>query len=141
MPDDNKKPKGAIQAVKEQLKPLEFSDYKLDPQKDIRADGSLKGKGFLGPLKRPDGGVSSEVSIGVNLNGKEIEIPTLVPTLKRHELNYILSTPSDKLQEVDPKLYKSIVDKAVEHAKTRLKAGMSPFAEEAEAPKAPPELE
>jgi hypothetical protein len=142
MPEEKDKPKGALEVVKQQLKPLEFSDWKPDPksQNAKRPDGTLKGLGFLGPLKRPDGGVSSELSIGVGLGGEDINIPTMVPTLARHEVNYLLTTPEDKIQTVDPDLYKSIVDKAVEHAKMRMKSGKSVFAEEGESPKTPPDL-
>ena len=91
-----------------------------------RADGTQKGRGFLGELKRPDGGVSTEISVGVNIGGKETEIPTLVPTLTRSEIDYLLSggRPTD-----------AIVDKAVKHAKERMAMGKSPFASESEAPR------
>lgn len=138
------KPKGALQSVKEQLRPLEFSDWRPDLQnpnpKDFRPDGARKGLGFLGPLKRPDGGVSSEISIGVGLGGKEINIPTMVPTLAKHEIDYLLSTPEDKIMEVDKEMFNSIKQKAVDYAKMRLKSGKSVFAEEGESPTSPPEL-
>lgn len=91
-----------------------------------RADGTQKGRGFLGELKRPDGGVSTEISVGVNIGGKETEIPTLVPTLTRSEIDYLLSggRPTE-----------AIVDKAVKHAKERMAMGKSPFASESEAPR------
>lgn len=89
----------------------------------LRADGSEKGQGYFGELKRPDGKVSTELSIGVNLGGKEMEIPLLVPTLTRSEVNYLLSgKPATK----------EITDKAVDHAKQRLRSGKSPFAEKGE---------
>lgn len=85
-----------------------------------RADGTNKGTGFLGVLKRPDGAVSTEISIGVNLGGKEVEIPTLVPTLSQDEVNYLLGggrpTPA-------------IVNKAVSFARQRIAQGKSPFAQ------------
>lgn len=86
----------------------------------VRADGTPKGSGFLGELKRPDGGVSTELSIGVEFDGKEREIPALVPTLTKGEIDHLLSggEPTE-----------AIVDKAVAHAKGRLKAGKSVFAE------------
>lgn len=139
MPEDTNKPKGAIQAVKEQLKPLEFSDWKPNP-KDVRRDGNMKGLGFLGPLKRPDGGISSELSIGVNIGGKEMEIPSVVPTLAKYEVNYLLNTPEDKLFDADPKIWKSIQQKAVQHAIDRIKSGRSVWAEEGESPASPPDL-
>jgi len=85
-----------------------------------RADGTEKGPGFLGELKRPDGKVSTELSIGVTLDSKETEIPTLVPTLTQKEVDYLLE---------GNKPTKEIVDKAVEHAKERMDQGLSPFAE------------
>src|SRR5207344_582023 len=46
-----------------------------------------KGLGYLGTLKRPDGsGVMGEYSVGVTINGQEIEIPSMVPTLTRDEV-------------------------------------------------------
>jgi hypothetical protein len=144
MPTTKNKPKGALEVVKQQLRPLEFSDWRPDPNnpspRDFRPDGTKKGLGFLGPLKRPDGGVSSELSVGVELDGKEMNIPTFIPTLARHEVDYLLTTPEDKIQTIDPDLYKSILDKAVKHATMRMKSGKSVFAEEGESPKTPPDL-
>lgn len=84
-----------------------------------RTDGSAKGLGFFGALKRPDGQVSSELAIGVNLGGKELEVPLIVPTLSRGELDHLLN--GGKPTEV-------MVQKAVDHAKQRIQAGASPFA-------------
>lgn len=90
----------------------------------MREDGTEKGLGFLGPLTRPDGGISTELSIGVQINGKETLIPSIVPTLTEAEIEELLSKegiPSD-----------AIVQKAVDHATSRLKEGRSPFLEEDE---------
>ncbi len=88
-----------------------------------RVDGTNKGLGFLGPLKRPDGKISTELSIGVEFNGRETEIPSLVPTLTKGEIEHLLGggKPTD-----------GIVDKAVAHAKKRFKEGKSPFAQKGE---------
>lgn len=84
----------------------------------LRVDGTRKGEGFLGVLKRPGGGVSTELSIGVSLNGQETEIPTLIPTLSTEERDFLLqgNKPS-----------KAIVRKAVSHARMRRAQGLSPF--------------
>ena len=84
-----------------------------------RQDGTEKGRGFLGELRRPDGNVSTELSIGVNIGGKEIEIPTLVPTLSKKEIQHLLNGG-----EPTP----AIIRKAVMHAKERIGSGKSPFA-------------
>lgn len=94
-------------------------------QGEFRADGSRKGDGFLGPLKTPDGRVSTEISIGVELNGREVQIPTLVPTLTGAEINSLLNGDAPS---------KAIVDKAVAHAKQRMAVGKSPFAQPGESP-------
>jgi hypothetical protein len=101
---------------------------------DKRADGSQKGRGFLGLLRRPDGGVSSEISIGVNFDGKEVEIPTMVPTLTRQEVDALLKTP---LTNGDSAIPQPIIDKAVAYARQRMAQGKSPFASENESPLSP----
>lgn len=83
-----------------------------------RADGTYKGPGFLGELKRPDSSFSTELSIGVELDGKEVEIPLIVPTLSKKQINHLLS---DKEPTDD------IVKKAVEHARKRMSEGKNPF--------------
>ena len=89
----------------------------------LRADGSQKGLGFFGVLPRPDKKFSTELSIGVNFNGKEMEIPSIVPTLTEGELNFLLK---------GNKPNKVIIQKAVEFARERLGAGLSPFAQQGE---------
>lgn len=96
---------------------------------DKRADGSSKGQGFLGLLKRPDGKVSSEISVGVQIDGKEVEVPTMVPTLTQSELDWLLTHPTSS------RIPDSIVSKAVAHARQRISAGKSPFAQMGESPR------
>lgn len=83
-----------------------------------RSDGAFKGPGFLGPLKRPDGNVSTELSVGVGIDGKEMDIPLIVPTLTKKEIDHLLKDgePTDKM-----------VGKAIEHAVKRMKEGKSVF--------------
>lgn len=96
-----------------------------------RADGTKKGRGFFGEIKRPDGTVMTEISIGVGLNGKETQIPLIVPGLTKQEMNYLMrNNPESKnfMSRMPP----SIIDKAVDHAVSRMKIGKSPFADEDE---------
>lgn len=97
-----------------------------DQNYGLRVDGTPKGTGFLGVLKRPDGKVSSELSISVDMDGKETLIPSMVPTLTKPEVDYLLN---------GNKPTTAIVKKAVEHAKARMGAGKSPFAGAGEGPK------
>jgi len=91
------------------------------PEYGKRADGTNKGSGFLGELKRPDGDISTEISIGVEMDGQEVEIPLLVPTLSKSQIDYLLK---------GGKATKEIVDVAVKHAQKRMQEGKSPFHED-----------
>ena len=87
----------------------------------LRSDGTQKGSGYFGELKRPDGNISTELSIGVNIGGKETEIPTLVPTLSAEQKQRLLSLKDNE------KIPEDIIQTAVDHAKKRIKSGLSPF--------------
>jgi hypothetical protein len=86
-----------------------------------RKDGNKKGRGYFGELKRPDGGVSTELSIGVSIDDKEVEIPLLVPTLNKSEVARLLK---------DKPPTEAIIKKAFDHAIMRMKQGKSPFADD-----------
>ena len=90
---------------------------------DKRPDGSLKGSGWLGSQKRPDGKESSELTVGVNLGGEETDLPLMVPSLTKDEVNHLLS---------GKRATRQIMDKAVNHALARKAAGKSPYASEEE---------
>jgi hypothetical protein len=101
-----------------------------------RPDGSAKGKGFFGELKRPDGNVSTEISVGVGINGKEMDIPLIVPTLTKQELQYLLNNDI-KGKKFMANMPKSIIEKAYDHAVIRVNEGKSPFAGPDEVQKGP----
>lgn len=88
-----------------------------------RNDGTEKGEGFFGPLKAKSGEVMTEFSVGVNIDGKEIEIPTFTPNQSKKDIDFMLSggNPTD-----------DIVRKAAEYARQRIKQGKSPFAAKGE---------
>lgn len=108
--------------------PISLSKYAdqlyppVDPGKDYgygkRPDGTFKGPGFLGELKRPDGNISTELSIGVEIKGKETEIPMIVPTLSQDQIEHLLNGGEPTT---------SIIQKAIDHAKIRIDSGKSPF--------------
>lgn len=97
---------------------VEQEDLEAATPYGLREDGTPKDVGFLGELKNSDGDVMTEYSIGVNIDGKDIEIPTLVPTLTDKEKQLILDTG-----EITP----AIKQKSVDHAMKRIKEGKSPF--------------
>ena len=90
----------------------------------LRLDGTPKGLGFFGKLKRPDGGISTEISVGIEMDGKEVLIPALVPTLDQSEIDTLLKMKLGK----EP-IPRSIIVKAAEHARSRMNKGLSPFAD------------
>lgn len=118
----------------------EFQDDFFGDQDEFgqRPDGTQKGTGFLGVLKLKGGGVATEYSVGVKLEanaGKETDIPSLVPTLTKAEISLMVDDIIPNKKSVP----KEILQKAVDHANKRVRAGESPFLTESKAPQ--PELE
>lgn len=105
-----------------------MDNMKLDTRASMgkRQDGSEKGMGYLGPMKRTDGGISTEISIGANIKGKETDIPLMVPTLTSKELKYLLETPVNSKQFMK-NMPEAIIQKAVDHANMRVNMGKPPF--------------
>jgi len=93
----------------------------LDPNSptSYREDGSLKGEGYLGALPTASGNMMSELSIGVNLGGKDVTIPSIVPTLTADEIKYL---------QMGNHPTPEIIQKAIEFAKNRLNTNQSVFA-------------
>lgn len=88
-----------------------------------RYDGTNKGSGYLGEIKLKNGSIATEYSVGINIDGKEVQIPTIVPTLSNDELSLMVNDiiPNGKA------VPRSILNKAVEHASKRIGMGQSPF--------------
>lgn len=86
-----------------------------------RNDGSAKGLGYYGEIPGVglnQGYTMTENSIGVNLDGQELEIPTIIPSLTMEELELILSGGMND----------EIVGKSIKHARDRISKNLSPFA-------------
>ena len=84
-----------------------------------RPDGSPKGTGWLGELKSTDGqSVSTELTIGINFDNQERDIPLLVPTLTKEEAQFLTD---------GGRATGEIVEKAIQHAKKRIQAKKSPY--------------
>jgi len=91
-----------------------------------RPDGTKKGRGFLGEMQRPDGDVSTEISAGFEIDGKEMDIPLMVPGLTKKELDYLLNADTEG-EDFFKNMPDSIPEKAIDHAKKRMKEGKSVF--------------
>ena len=87
----------------------------------IRTDGTQKGNGWLGPHKRPDGRVSTELSVQYDdvIGGKPF--PLMVPTLTKDEVKTLLELKDGE------RAPKGIANKAIAHAEKRVREGKSPF--------------
>lgn len=108
-------------------KKLSEIQAKEAPYYGQRTDGTLKGSGYFGPLKMADGNTATEISVGVEYDGKEVEIPTLVPTLSAKEKKWLLDGNDPR---TNTETGKKIMEKAIEHANKRISEGKSPFANE-----------
>jgi len=100
----------------------------LVPNYGLRPDGTPKDVGWLGQLQLPSGkGVATEYSMQSqavkDASGKQIDFPTLVPTLTEEEIQLMVTDiiPNEK----DPP--EPIIQKAIAHAKKRMAEGKSPF--------------
>lgn len=107
---------------------IEDSEPREVPDYGKRNDGTQKGSGYFGELPLKGGGIATEYSIGVNIKGKEVDIPTLVPSLSEKEKKKMLEDiiPNKK------KIPDEILKKAVAYAQIRMSQGLSPFKEENE---------
>jgi len=100
------------------------TDDQINNPDHYRMDGSKKGPGWLGVFELPNGTIVSEYSIGVEMDGEEVEIPLLVPTLTLEERALVLQSSQD-----GSKIPQGIYGKAVRHAMSQISNGNSPFAE------------
>lgn len=118
----------------------QFADLQVDPAGQdtstwgARHDGTKKGTGYLGVLRTKDGGVATEMGVTVNIDGKDREIPLIVPTLSRSEVDSLLSVPQGKKPWDVIKNYDDIERKAVDFAKQRMSQGKPFFADAGESP-------
>jgi hypothetical protein len=114
-------------SVKEASSKYVASLQKTKGQGMARPDGSTKSKvGFLGPIKRDDGGTMTEFSIGVKIDGTEMDVPSMVPTLTETEVETLRTLPEGKEVPI------AIQRKAAAHARKRIAEGLDPFYKDGE---------
>lgn len=92
----------------------------------MRPDGTAKDVGFMGVLTDAKGNKVTEYSISsedVKVNGKEVDFPTIVPTLTKQEVDLMLNDIIPNNKRIPP----AIMDKAIDHALKRIDEGKSPF--------------
>jgi len=101
-----------------------------EPDYGLRNDGvTKKGSGWLGELKLKGGGVATEYTLQVTETskdgiGKQVDIPTLVPTLTKAEIDLMVNDiiPNGK------KPPQSVIKKAIAFSNKMLAEGRSYFA-------------
>lgn len=88
-----------------------------------KMDGEQKQAGWRGILPDGKGGVMTEVSVGTQINGKEVQIPLIVPDSTEEDLRRIAQIANGELTDIPDDL----MEKAVAFAKKRINAGKSAF--------------
>lgn len=92
----------------------------------VRQDLTMKSnQGYLGQIKDNKGYTMTEQSIDVDIDGKKVLMPLLVPGLNNDEIAAIRANESN-----DNKFIQSAYKKAEEHGKQRIKEGKNPFFED-----------
>lgn len=101
--------------------------YGKKPDEDygLRVDKTKKGLGYFGELPMTDGSgkTATEISIGVNFDGKERLIPLLVPNMTPEQRKWALSGGEPT---------KAMINAAVQNARDRMNQGKDPFAQSGE---------
>jgi hypothetical protein len=109
------------------LSTIAFKQENLHPTEDwgLRNDGvTPKGPGWLGVFYTKDGQPVTEYSIGVEINGKKMDIPTLVPSLTAAEIESVV-----KAAETNSPVSEAVVQKAVAFARNQINKGDPIFKE------------
>ena len=104
------------------FKSPETPNYPFSPIVDrslVRHDGkAMKGTGWLGILKNANGHDVTEYAVSGNILGKEMDYPTVVPTLSQQELQQLLAASAS-----GKPLPPEVLHKAKAHAEQQVKAG------------------
>lgn len=100
------------------------------PRKDmLRADGSTKSaQGYLGAFPDKYGKMMTEQTIGVEIDGKEVQMPAIVPTTTPDEIE-LLGSGNVNWQSPRGQL---IQDKAVANYRDRMSKGLNPYYQDGE---------
>lgn len=92
---------------------------KSTPDFGQRVDGTQKGLGWQGEIPTDDGKVMTEVAIGVNVDGQEMQIPLIVKSTTDAEL---------ALLKANKPPTRAMIKKAIDSAMKRKAEDKSPFA-------------
>lgn len=95
-------------------------DAQLFPVDDygLRPDGSRKGAGWLGSLPTSDGDIATELTFDIDMDGKRIYLPLIVPGHSEEDMDAMLSGGQPSAEAYD---------RAVRHGLDRIRRGLSPY--------------
>lgn len=97
------------------------SSVPMPPDYGTRPDGSRKNTGWLGELKAGDS-IVTEYSVGLNVDGEEVEMPSVTPYSTDEDVQAILDSAAKN--QPPPA---SALRNAVRWYRDRRKQGRSPF--------------
>ena len=94
----------------------------MDNDNSLRPDGSKKGTGYFGPVPRPDGRVSTELTfLAHDENGNEVTGPYITPNVDYDQMNELLNLKDGEHPSA------GIRNKAMAYAIKRQNDGLSPY--------------
>lgn len=105
---------------------MQQQPLKSMPDYGNRPDGTKKGKGWMGEIKRPDGTVMTEITTGYNIDGKQVNLPLITKYSTKEDIEYL-----KKADLKDENFLKNapagLEKRAIKHAMDRKKAGLSVY--------------
>jgi hypothetical protein len=94
----------------------------------IRADGSIKSaQGYLGPIQNTIGQTMTEFSTDMEVDGQNIQIPTMVPTQRPEAIEYMRNMQGGQGFDLNNPMEREIIDVARKHAMQRMRSNKNPF--------------
>jgi len=91
-----------------------------------RGDGSTKGTGWFGAFPMAnDNSMASEIGVGVELDGKQIGVPSINPFQSKEQIQRLL-------QGVDASFDPDIIQNTMDWGYYRSSQGLSPFIQQGE---------
>lgn len=104
------------------------SQLKSMPDYGNRPDGTKKGKGFLGEIKRPDGSVMTEITTGYEIDGKKVNLPLITKYSTKEDIEYLKKADPES-KDFLKNAPAGLEERAIKHAMDRKKAGLPVYAD------------
>lgn len=102
--------------------PTPYYGRRYNPATGQMDSQDMKSTGWLGPSTNALGQNVSEYGFTAPIDGREVEVPSIVPGLTGDQLRAVLAASAG--HGPPPR---DVMDAAYEHARGRIGAGLSPF--------------